>query len=157
MEPQGNDRSGTPADSGTPATAQAAAREPEVRPPGRMRMRLAIVLVAMAFLATVFILWDRSWLHAPANPASLLVVRGDEPYRGARVRVEGPAGTFEGTILPESKYVCSFHLPPGRYMLRVSLDGAAIEEGIVNVGEHQYRLVTLTRLRKNAGPATSPS
>lgn len=160
MDPQGSDQFEVLNDPSAARAADApAAQEPGGLPPGRTRMRLAIAMVALAFVGTVGVLCYRSWLYAPANPASVVIVQGDEPYRGALVRIESPAGAFEGTIQPETKYVCSFHLPPGRYMLRVSLAGATVEEGIVNVGEHQYRVLTLTRLRKkeNAAPAASAS
>ena len=123
----------------------------------RVGLPLAIAFVVLAFIVFIAILFYKSVVMAPATPSAMVVVRGEAYYKGAQVRLEGDAGVFDGTLDPESKYTCSFHVPPGQYLLRISMSGVTQKEDTVNVGEYQYRQVTVSQTRKNAGPTTKKS
>lgn len=128
-------------------------------PPGRLVMRMAIAFAAIVFVFAVGVLYYWSWLKAPTTPSAMLVVRADEAYDGAVVRLQGPRDTFIGTLLSQNQFICSFHVPPGRYTLSVMISGVTVQEGSLNVGEYQYREVSITRRTPagNAGPTTGPT
>lgn len=125
----------------------------------RLRLRplglpVAITLVLLVFFVSVAVLYYRSMHTAPATPTAVIEVRGDAACEGAQVRLEGAAGVFDKTFDAKRQFICSFHVPPGHYLLRISMSGVTLKEQNVNVGEHQYRRLTVSQTRKNAGPTT---
>ena len=123
----------------------------------RVGLPLAIAFVALAFIVPIAILYYKSWHTAPVTPSAMVVVRGEAYYKGAQVRLEGAAGVFDGTLEPESEYTCSFHVPSGQYLLRVSGSGVTHYENVLAVRWRTSVSLHYNNPHQSAGPTTKKS
>lgn len=119
-------------------------------------MLLAIVIVALMFLAMVATIYVKSWLAGP--PASaLVVVRGAEAYNGTAVTLEQAGKVLRTEYLSaDNSYVARFALPAGRYSIYLSQEG--VEMGRyenIRVADYQYFMIQLGKRPEATGPPRS--
>lgn len=115
-----------------------------------------IVLAVLLFLVTEGVLYYR-W--ATMNePACTLIVAGWEQLKGAKVTVSGPRlpEPYTSIMGDGDRYMLPFHLEPDRYTIAITMRGATLFKGDVELTRRD-RGVQLDLTKLQPPPTTAPT
>ena len=127
----------------------------------RITVLLAIVVIAVVFIAMAGVIYYRSALKPPPTPSAIIAVVGDESHKGTTVSVmniEGTGISLQQKLAAGSdgRYTARFNVPPGEYTVRIETPAGIRQERALTVRDFDlYMQVKLSDLLSEPGPRRS--